>query len=114
MGKIKNDFQYWMGNNHANVLRGGSRMNISLSDMATMVEEYIQATANRLKAMEDRDRSNVLPETDDEDKREALIAALTKSKPKDVFGESPLYDPNLDTPVDYYEKINRIKRNYGV
>jgi Ser-tRNA(Ala) deacylase AlaX len=50
MGKIKNDFQHWIGVNKPDVLRRMRSMR--LNDWATIVEEYIIHTYTRLKEME--------------------------------------------------------------
>ena len=117
MGKIKNDFQHWMGQNHRDVLRGGNRLQIGLSEMGTLVEEYIQATATRLKAMEDAEKTGVLPTT-------TIDNTPTKNRPAsvipqdsienypDVYGASPLTE---STPMQLTEEdFEKLKRALGM
>lgn len=101
MGKIKNDFQIWMGNNHREVLRGGSRLNLSLSDVASYVEAYIIATADRLKALE-RDRTGVLPNRPASSLSENETEQYPDAYDGPVYGGSPLHM----TP----EEIENIRR----
>lgn len=52
MGKIKNDFLYWFGNNYRTKLHNGS-INVRLSELGEIVEQYITYTADRLKRKKD-------------------------------------------------------------
>ncbi len=65
MGKIKNDFQHWLGQNHSNVIRSGN-IACPIPTMAALVEEYIIHTSNKLKNLDSNQGLIVLPKQNDD------------------------------------------------
>lgn len=116
MGKIKNDFQIWLGNNHRNLIRGGTRITISTRELATIVEEYIVATASRLKEMEmQRNQEERMTEETEEAMRREFIEQFGNTPSPDGGTYDPLDEIKDKSPLDISEEeFEQIKRMLGI